>query len=79
MTAIIGNWHWLREGREQGRQQAFQVHLLLRLLEKRFGPQPVSVRDRLEGASIEQLDVWILRLVDATSVEEILQTAPTSQ
>jgi len=61
--------------REEGRQET-RIHTLQRLLEKRFGPQPASLQERLAAASAEQLEAWTLRILDAASVEEVLQTSP---
>ena len=74
--AIMGFTSTIREeGRQEGRQET-QIDTLLRLLEKRFGPQPATLRQRLDGANTEQLDAWILRVLDADSVEAVFQTPP---
>jgi hypothetical protein len=46
---------------------------LLHLLRKRFGELPEQVGTRLRGASLEQIDSWLERLLAAASVEEVLQ------
>lgn len=63
------------EGRQEGRQET-QVNTLLRLLEKRFGPQPTTLQERLNRASTEELDAWILRVLDAESAEQVFETPP---
>ena len=49
------------------------------LLQLRFGGElPEVVRDRLEQASTEDLDIWGARLFDAESLEAVFDTASTS-
>jgi len=80
--AIMGFTSTIRdEGRQEGRQeghQETQIHTLLRLLEKRFGPQPAILQERLANASAEQLDTWILRVLDTASVDEVFGSRPES-
>lgn len=57
-----------RFGIEKGRQQG----LLQRQLSRRFGPLPDAVRDRLTSASIDQLETWAIRVLDAESLNEVL-------
>ena len=55
-----------REGRREGRQE-----LLLRQIEKRFGPLPSWVESRLVSLSSPELEDAALRLLDAASLEEV--------
>jgi len=50
-------------GKAEGRKQD-----LTRLLERRFGPLPRDVRDRITGAGHDQLDRWLDRVLDARSL-----------
>ncbi len=62
-----------QEGRQQGRQQGRQeeaVVLLQRLLTHRFGRLPDAVCARLTSASIEQLETWMLNVLDAGSLDD---------
>jgi hypothetical protein len=64
-----------RRGREQGKEEGRQegeLAVLLRLTEKRFGLVPVALRERLANMSVSELDAVALRLLDARSVEELL-------
>ena len=72
----------LQEGRQKGRQEGRQEGLqtgrqegertiLLRLLERRFGPLPDWVRARLNAAEPVLLEEWGLRLLDASSLEAV--------
>jgi predicted transposase/invertase (TIGR01784 family) len=58
------------EGRLEGRVEG-EAALLLRLLERRFGPLPESARQRIAAADAETLLVWGERVLDARALEEI--------
>jgi predicted transposase YdaD len=60
-----------QEGRDEGRREAAAA-LVGRQLAKRFGPLDTPVRSRLEQATLEQLDDWAERLLDAPSLEAVL-------
>jgi hypothetical protein len=77
---------WLLEGEQKGRQQGEQIGrqrgeqvgrqqgeaaLLLRLMERRFGPLPTWARDRVAAADTAMMEEWGLRLLEATSLEEV--------
>ena len=47
--------------------------VLQRLLARRFGPLPSEVITRISGASIEEVEIWCDRLLDATSLVEVLR------
>jgi predicted transposase YdaD len=62
-----------QEGRHEGRQEGRQeeaVVFLRRLLARRFGPLPDAVCARLTSASIEQLETWMLNVLDAESLDD---------
>jgi len=59
------------EGVKNERQQG-ELRMLRRLLEKRFGPIPAWVEERLEGRSGEDLEALNIRLLEAQSLEELL-------
>jgi predicted transposase YdaD len=58
------------EGKAEGRTEG-RVAMLLRLLTARFGEQPEALRSRLLAASVEQLDRWAERVLDAASVDDV--------
>jgi len=67
-----------RESRAEGRVEGestgsmtARVETLLRLLTKRFGAMSAAVRRRVRSATKLQLDRWIDRVVDATSVRDV--------
>jgi hypothetical protein len=65
---IIGPWirRWRAEGRVEG-----QLTLLTRLIEKRFGAIPPSIRKRIAALKPAQLERTGLRLLDAERIEDL--------
>jgi Putative transposase, YhgA-like len=49
-----------------------RAETLLKLLAQKFGPLPGDVTERLQRASIQELDTWTDRLLNATSLEALL-------
>ncbi len=60
-----------QRGEQAGRQQG-EASLLLRLLERRFAPLPAWAKERVLTANSVMLEEWSLRLLDATSLEDVL-------
>jgi hypothetical protein len=48
-----------------------QAKTLERLLTLKFGPLPDSTRAKLHAATVEQLDSWTDRVLNATTLDEI--------
>jgi hypothetical protein len=46
--------------------------ILLQLLEKRFGAVPAKARAKVEAADEATLSRWLLRVLDAPSLEDVL-------
>ncbi|MGA1600513.1 MAG: DUF4351 domain-containing protein [bacterium] len=70
----------LRRGREEGLLQGLEqgklegpAAVLLRQLQRRFGPLPSSQQRLLQSATQAQLDLWADRGLDAESLSEIFQ------
>ena len=60
------------KGREEGRLEAALVAMLLRVGQRRFGPVPETVRDRLVSiTSLEQLDFLTDRLLKIHGWDEL--------
>jgi hypothetical protein len=55
-----------------GRQEG-EATLLHRQLARRFGPLPDWVDDRLRRASIEELETWGDRVLDAAELAAVFQ------
>jgi hypothetical protein len=58
------------EGRTEGRTEGAAT-LLGRLLTRRFGPLPDTVRERIDTATLEQLAAWSDRVLDASTLDEV--------
>ena len=58
------------EGREEGRQLGTSA-LLSRLLQRRFGTLPAPVQQRLTNATLDELEVWSLKVLDAKTLEDV--------
>ena len=61
----------LEQGLEQGREQG-ERQLVLRMIGKRFGPLPAAARKRIEELPAPKLEHIALRLIDARSLDELL-------
>jgi len=64
----------MEQGMQQGMQQGLQqgeIAVLKRQLHKRFGELPEEVELRLHKATLEQLEVWADRVLDARTLEEV--------
>ena len=67
----------LQEGRQKGRQEGRQegeTLLLQRQLVRRFGPLPPEMLERIAGASLEEIETWGDRVLDATSLEGVFRS-----
>ncbi|NCC41219.1 MAG: Rpn family recombination-promoting nuclease/putative transposase [Gammaproteobacteria bacterium] len=74
---------YIEQGRQQGidigkqqgidiGQQQGEARMLLRQIERRFGPPPEAVRQRILGADSESLLRWSDRILSAESLEAVL-------
>lgn len=66
----------LREGRRQGLREGVQdgrAELLIRQLERKFGPLSPDARERIANASGERLLEWGERLLTARSLAEVFE------
>jgi hypothetical protein len=60
------------EGEAKGRvEQA--ARMLVRLLTRRFGAVPEAVHARIDRASLEQLDIWSERVLDAATLDDVFR------
>lgn len=63
------------EGREEGREEGVrkgEIAILRRLIEKRFGTLPQWASERLAGRSAAELEQLSERLLDASTIEDLL-------
>ena len=63
----------VERGRAEGRAEG-RAAMLLKLLETRFGVLPADVTERVRTASVEQLDLWAVTVLTATSLEGVFAT-----
>ena len=70
---IVETWRQeaIREGVKQGIQQG-ECAVLLRQLRQRFGDAvDAHVEQRIATAGIEQIDLWTVRVLSATTLAEV--------
>jgi hypothetical protein len=60
-----------QKGREEGRLEG-QANLLLRLLERRFGPIPSRATERVRQSTPDELERFSDRVLTASSLDEVL-------
>jgi predicted transposase YdaD len=58
------------EGRAEGRTEG-AARLLVRLLARQFGAVPDEARKRIDAASLEQLEAWSDRVLDAATLDDV--------
>ena len=66
------------QGKEEGKQEGARkeaMGILTRQLERRFGPLPDAATLKLNAADLATLEQWSLRLLDAGSLEQVLESA----
>jgi len=66
----------LRKGMARGLEKGIgqgQARTLARQLTRRFGPLPAEARARLEQATPDQLDLWADRVLDAPTLQAVLE------
>ena len=62
----------LEQGLEQGRKQEAAA-MLTRFLTKRFGPLDESTQEQVGSASVEQIEAWSDRVLDASTLAEVFK------
>ena len=72
---LQGMQQGIAQGMQQGMQRGLmkgraegEAYALRRLLQKRFGPLSDDVLARLQTASIDELELWLDRALDADSL-----------
>ncbi|HEY9280779.1 MAG TPA: DUF4351 domain-containing protein [Eoetvoesiella sp.] len=58
------------EGLDEGRAEG-EASLLQRLLTRKFGPVPEALQQRIQTATLVQLETWSLNILDARSLDEV--------
>ncbi len=62
----------IEQGIERGIEQG-EALVLQKLLTKRFGALPGELVSRISVASAVQIDVWLDRVLDAASLDEVFR------
>jgi hypothetical protein len=69
MTYVTTTERWgIKKGRAEG-----QAELLLRQVERRFGPVTDEVTQRIRTAAGPQLELWALNILDAATLEDVFR------
>ncbi|MFM8331268.1 MAG: DUF4351 domain-containing protein [Candidatus Methylumidiphilus sp.] len=71
-----GKREGMQEGRREGIQEGLQqgeARILLRLLERKFGPLPKPVADQVLSADADTLLSWSERVLTAATLEDVVQ------
>ncbi len=63
---------WMQEGLEKGKMLG-EANMLVRLLSKRFGTLPDSIKDKITNATSDKIQLWEDRFIDAPSLEEVFK------
>lgn len=66
------------EGRAQGRAEGraeVAARILLELLVAKFGTLPAAVVDRVHSGNTDELEAWMLRVLTATTLNEVFGPA----
>ena len=63
-------WQQLEKGLAQGREEATRDTLLM-LMDARFGSLSKRVQEKVNHASLEQLRVWMRRLLNASDLDAL--------
>ncbi len=61
-----------REGRQEGRLEG-ETLLLQRQLARRFGPLPAGVVARIAAATVEEIETWGYRVLEARTLDEVFR------
>ncbi len=62
--------HFIQQGKAEGRAEG-RADVLLKLLQLKFGPLPDEAAARVRGASADDVDRWIERVLTAESLAQI--------
>jgi uncharacterized protein DUF4351 len=46
---------------------------LVRQLTRKFGPVPDAARERIDTATLDQLDIWSDRVLDVATLDEVFR------
>jgi predicted transposase/invertase (TIGR01784 family) len=61
------------KGKAEGKAEG-EANILARLLEKRFGVVPASLRQRIFAAEVSQIESWVERAFDAPDLQSVFES-----
>ena len=61
---------WTQQWLQQGMLKA-EADMLRRLLTRRFGTLPAEVSAQIDAASVQQIEAWFDRSVDASDLAQV--------
>ena len=61
---------WVHQWKQEGRLQGTSA-LLSRQLQRRFGALPAPVQQRLTNATLDELEAWSLKVLDAKTLDDV--------
>ena len=69
---------WLTEpfyqrGKDEGRVEG-EAHVLVRLIEKRFGVVSPELRERIRAANVVTLEMWVERILEAPDLQSVFES-----
>lgn len=77
MTYVTTAERWgIKKGMTQGLEKGArngQAELLLRQIQRRFGPITAGITQRVNAATAPQIELWALNFVDAATLEDVFQ------
>lgn len=68
----IAERHGMAKGRTEGRTEG-EANLLLRLIQRRFGPVDEATTQRIRSADSAHLETWSLNFVDAATLDDVFR------
>ncbi|HUQ90622.1 MAG TPA: DUF4351 domain-containing protein, partial [Bryobacteraceae bacterium] len=63
------------DGKAEGRREE-AVRLLTKMLDRRFGPLPLWASTKVERAELRDIEAWLLKLMESSSLEDTLRDIP---
>ena len=63
---------YIAEGRQEGRQEG-EILALQKLLAKRFGAIPFDITAQIANASLDQIEHWFDKAIDAHTLTDVFQ------
>jgi hypothetical protein len=63
---------FVEQGRAEGRAEG-EARALVRLLEKRFGPMPSDLRQRVFASGVTTIETWLDRALEAPELLRVFE------